>query len=361
MGRFWLGRRVSRGLGWLGPVVCKVYELPAVASVVDQWPCSKLDSTKAFARLEALAKRFQCIRVHNDLKSYLKDSKFKVEPQRAYLRWQGTIRVGAYQPEKDGDTYGLDALSIGAHGSFVADAESFGETHLINATDQGWDQYKQNFAPDMSLAMVRRGNTWEPYIPGSAIAGSLRHWLSHSERREKKRVWDPVAQETYESSEKEFDISKDPLALLMGYVLKGPEAAAQNSHLLVAECYLADDCRVDWKVALGEKVALDEFTQGPFEGSKFNRLAVLEATFAFQMVLEIDITPDADVRELCEQNSKLVEHALGAARVRRIGLGGGEFRSYGHVGLNVEKTEFAIAGGAWETWPAGNITTQGIV
>jgi len=360
LGRFWLGRKVSRGLGWLDLSECKVFELPATESAVDQWPTSKLGCADALVYLSGLAENDKCIHV-SDLETYLKESKFTLKPQRAYLRWQGTICVGAYQPDENGLTYGLDALSVGAHGGFVADAESFGETHLINATDQPWQQYQENFSPDMSLTMVRRGDAWEPFIPGSALAGSLRHWLSHSARQGNQMVWDPVAQETYGSEDAAFDICTDPVATLIGYVLKGPQTSAQNSRLLVAECFLVEDSRCNWKAALGEKVALDEFTQGPFEGSKFNRLAILDAKFSFQLVLEIDLANDGDVHKLCQEKSKLIQQTLDAALGRHIGLGGGEFRAYGHVGFNVESTEFANAGDDWKAWTITNPATESVV
>ena len=357
-GRFWLGRKVSRGLGWLDLVACDVFELPTTEPVVDGWPNSKLKSEELVNYLKSLVDKKPIPALN--LETYLSHSKFSLCPQRAYLRWSGTIQVGAYQPDPKGKTYGLDALSIGAHGSFVPDAECFGESHLVNATDQPWGTYQKDFAPDMALAMVRRYDGWEPFIPGSAIAGSLRHWLSRAVRiGGKDMVWDPVAQESYVTDESGFDIDKDPVANLMGYVRHTDQAEARDSRLLVPECYLVEESRANWKAALGEKVALDEFTQGPFETSKFNRLAVLEAKFAFQIVQEVNLPADCDIHKLCQRESILLEQALSAAKDRRIGLGGGEFRAYGHVGFDVDKTEFAIAGNAWETWPAVNLADIG--
>lgn len=362
--RCWLGRRVARGLGWMSLVDCRIVVLPRTQSAVDAWPKSSCpdDLGKVFEYIEGLSRQPEA-QGYSTLQTYLEQvpppEAVHRPPMRAYVRWPLRVSVEAYQPGGEQEkTYGLDALSIGGHGSTLLRAEDIGKNHWARAPEQCWDAFSEAFVPDFSLVMERCGNQDQPIVPGSAIAGALRHSLSRLQRAAGEPVLDPVAGRCYPDSGNR-PVTDKSIAPLFGYVEENDEAAipgakpqrrqdAESSALLIRDAHLEDG---NWRVALLEKVALDEFTQGAWGGAKFDRMAVLEGAWRFEAVQEIDLEADAEPQAQLADATRLFRAALEAAGRRRIGFGGGEFRAYGHVPLTAEdQAQWALAGEDWKGW-----------
>lgn len=388
--RAWLGRKVARGLGWLSLIDCIVYELPAIEGVVDAWPDSLLNGHMAHA------KKLACIATDNKvaaptLDEYVENNAALMDkikrPSRAYVQWSGSIVVGPYKPANadrtDGETYGYDPLAIAAHGSASIEDDFLLENRLMRATDQQWDKFKENFSSDTVLAtssLAKRSSLAnpskpveylsQPFIPGTSIGGSLRHWLSRKLRMEGTPVWDPVAKCHYgqlpsnntpnETQSADASSSKpDPsnaVVKLLGMVdgdtsypsrLLISDAHLHNAHTLYAE--------PGWRMAKLEKIALDSFVQNPFGSGKFDRLALFACQFEFNFTLEIDLaehaalTPESLTTTLQQNaNVALVQDFLLEAELGRNAIGSGEFRGYGHVQFTPTECRFATAGQDWE-------------
>ena len=388
--RAWLGRKVARGLGWLSLVDCIVYELPAEEGVVDAWPDSSLNGHMAHA--EKLA----CIATDNKvvpltLAQYVaNNSKLMDEikrPSRAYVQWSGSIVVGPYKPanadRKAGISYGYDPLAIAAHGSASIEDDFLVENRLMRAPDQQWDKFENNFSSDTVLATSsvakRLGSSYaeplvcyqsQPFIPGTSIGGSLRHWLSRKERMAGEPVWDPVEKSHYGQSPSNktlnetqgADVSSsklvpiDAVVKLLGMV---DGDTSYPSRLLISDAHLHNAHtpyeEPSWCMAKLEKVALDSFVQNPFGSGKFDRLALFACQFKFNFTLEIDLAEHAaltleSLTATPQQNANvaLVQSFLREAALGRIAIGSGEFRGYGHVTFTVAECRFATAGQEWE-------------
>jgi len=338
-GRCWLGRRIARGLGWMRLTGCTVVELPRTKAAIDAWPNATLDSLASrHVYVETLGQDLGTSWA--DLASYLaaKGESLPPRPRRAYVRWPLQIRLGEYRPTPDGPSYGLDALSPQGHGSQLFSAEPLKE-HLLRRPEQAWKAFQDAFSPDATLPLTWRDGHWEPVIPGSAIAGAWRHALSHSERRQGQAVRDPATGDTYGQSLQ----GDDPVAALFGSLDSHP------SRLLIRDAYPHDDT---WQVTLLDKVALDEFRQSAYPGAKYNRLALLAGTWGFEMVQEIRLDDGATLDgQRLTQLTEPVRRLLQEAARRRIGLGGGEFRSYGHVAIEARApAQWALAGEPWRTF-----------
>lgn len=371
-GRCWMGRRMARGLGWMTLEECKISVLPRTEECVDRWPtasCTDLDAVLTY--IEHLEKngatRFESLEGYLDQH---KEHAGKTRPTRAYMHWPLRIGVEKYCPDPDDSnkSYGLDALSIGGHGTALLSAERIGRKHFLRASEQLWDKFKDAFLPDFSLAMDLSGGTASPLVPGSSIGGAIRHHLARLKRAGGEAVLDPVTRERYAVRNgsgakipQDAEAGADAVSALFGHIGKREEdKQAQPSKLLIRDAHAAGD---NWQVALLEKVVLDEFRQSAFERNKFDRMAVLQGAWEFDVVQEIDWPAaggsKAEARDASAWRSRMKEATalfralLEAAKQRRIGFGGGEFRAYGHVPVTLreqEQVQWAPAGEAWADW-----------
>lgn len=343
-GRCWLGRKTARGLGWMRLAKCDVYRLRVAH--VDHWP----DSTES-DRLETLHKLGVAPTLIDDL--IQEGGAVERTPLRRYVRWTGTARAGEYRPSGDGVGYGLDSLQIGGHGSDYMTPGEFGGDHFVQSADIA-EQALADIKPDMALAMVRRlgknnQSVLEPFIPGTSLAGSFRHWLSRTRRASKETIWDPVAQTDYVAAESAKGVSTtlpalDSVELLLGTRRgQGRKTQRQASALLVREAYLAESERDGWLVTCREHDAIDPFRQKSVPGAKFNRYSLLRGAFEWEFVLELDVDRDP---EEWQQLVGFVESFLVEAAAARVAVGGGEMRGHGHLHFSVGRREEALAGDA---------------
>lgn len=297
-GRCWIGRNVARGMGWLRLKGLKVYQL--TDEHVLSWPDSSEDAPRLV--IEKLGVNpLEGDQIREKLSSHWP------EGERSW-HWQeikGKIVVG----ERDND-YGLDALSIGGHGSGELQADWNDNFLKPDGVDSnGW---ADNFKPDAAIVMSAKSGDEakgaEPVIPGSSMRGPLRHALSRFLRQQKKTVRDPVARPA-----KAGDGHKaDEVENLFGNL---DESAA----LLIREAYVDGD----WKAAWLQQHAEDEFSAGAYESSKFDRLALLRATFKWKMVIE------GKDEEIVNEQFDLLKKALAYAKAGHLGLGGQQWRGLG--------------------------------
>lgn len=365
--RCWLGRKVARGMGWMNLEACEVVELPRQSNAVDAWPDATLptvDQAWVAVRDFEPATRFL------SLDAYLKQAGAAPapRPRRAYVQWSLQLHSGAYVPPplqaqqgSGGDaSYGLDALSVGAHGASTVSAGELKMANLLRAPQQQEAAYRKGFRPKSSLALcataVGAAGLLEPFVPGSSVAGSWRHYLSRRARAAGQAVLDPSTGERYGRRDPGATAAPDhAITALFGQVLgaaqPGIAAPGHASALLISDAHLQPG--KPWAMALLDKVALSEFDQSAFNGAKYDRLAVLQGTWKLTVVQEVDVVglDERAMRERIEQQTAEMRTVLAAGAKRRISLGGGEFRGYGHLQLQVTSCTWAPAGEDWKPWP----------
>ncbi len=355
-GRCWLGRKVARGLGWMELIDCQAFILTRRA--VDQWPDASLRSrAEELERLKDLATADLAIPVNiQDCRQRFADGPYSPKPTRHYVRWRGHLGPGPYVPEPGGKSYGHDGLAIGAHAR-TPSAASYFDGHLQAVPDR--EDPLGGFAPDAAMALqpivpapAPSGSpeaawVWQPYVPGTSLAGSLRHWLSARARQQNEYVVDAVTKEgaTYTATAGERLVAAGPIESLLGIVHK-PAKLALGSRLLISDATLCGD---SWTAMQRHHVALDPTTQAPFGSGKFTRLALLEAKFAWEFILELDDAPD----ESTEAQGQIarVDAFITQAQAGHVAIGSGEFRSMGHVRWSEVTREHATAGSSWSAYP----------
>lgn len=276
--RCWLGRRVARGLGWMKLADCQVIELPRTEEAVDAWPNAELsDLNEIWNAASSLKHQARML----GLEEFAEANANRAGPKRpalAYVRWPLQLATGVYEASPTGEatarSYGLDVLSIGGHKGAAVSANDL-KDHLVRRDEQTWTAFESAFAPDFTVAM--QPGTSVPNAPGSGVAGAWRHHLSRGMRAAGHRVLDPSTGNVYGQPGVSND-EPDPVTALFGSVTN---KMAQSSRLLFKDAAMTE---ANWQVALLEKMALDEFTQGAFKGAKFNRMAVLHGTWQFDLV-----------------------------------------------------------------------------
>jgi len=361
-GRCWIGRRVARGLGWMRLADCQVVELPRSKDAVNAWPKASLADLDAIWNHALGLSKSAPGTLTQSLVDYAKSNALQAgarAPRRAYVRWPLRLATGVHEVTTGEPactlSYGLDVLSVGGHGGSAVVAEAL-ENRLVRSQEQHWKAYSESFAPDFVVAM--QPGSVVPDVPGSAIAGAWRHFLSRLARAAGQAVLDPATGAIKAGGAGPQDgaiAAQDVITPLFGFVSVD---GAASSALLVRDASMAPGSQ--WKVALLEKVALDEFTQGAFKGAKFNRMAVLEGQWQFDLVQEIDLEESDDMPPMSpmqriQQSTALVWGLLEATAQRRVAVGGGEFRAYGHLPVTVDAEpgcQWAVAGEDWQSWPA---------
>jgi CRISPR/Cas system CSM-associated protein Csm3 (group 7 of RAMP superfamily) len=263
----------------------------------------------------------------------------------------------------DGEkTYGLDTLEIGGHGSAGILPESLGN-HFVKGDDLKDDALRE-ISPDRVLALTQvldddKQVVWQPFIPGTAFAGSFRHWLSHKQRRGGSKVWDPVAQTAYADGNPEAgsEETQDTVELLLGGLRKdATKTVRRASVLFFREAHLTGESRKDWTFACVEGLRIDPYAQKSADGAKFNRSALFNAAFDWELVLEITGSGKGAAPEMEKTLTEMVEAFLAAAERSRVAFGGGEFRGHGHLAFSAIKRERAAAGE--EGWSESNCQAE---
>jgi CRISPR/Cas system CSM-associated protein Csm3 (group 7 of RAMP superfamily) len=200
---------------------------------------------------------------------------------------------------------------------------------------------------------------WQPFVPGSGIRGPLRHQLSHRRRAEGERVTDPVSGSDYRPATLEEgavgashgdDVAKASsrskptrysITELFGAMpAKGSEPETSSARLLVRDAFLDNQSAADWRYAILQLHAEDEFTAGVFGNSKFDRLALLHGVFNFEMVIEARPGEEdcalAAAQEIRAEMERFASHG--------IALGGAQWRGHGWIEWTELRVEQGRAG-----------------
>ncbi|SFQ07452.1 CRISPR/Cas system CSM-associated protein Csm3, group 7 of RAMP superfamily [Nitrosomonas cryotolerans] len=281
-GRCLIGREVARGLGWMR--LENLFEYPLTLDHIDHWPCAeKSQNYKAY-----ITEQFQ-------------DIATKVEPTKNSLPgWQeitGRVIVG----ERD-NGYGIDSLSIGGHASEELAAAWNNDFLAPDAMDTS--KAKDGFDPDFSIVTIeQQDGTRLPYIPGSGLRGPLRHALA---RLLKARGESETLVETL------FGTTECSAKLLI--------------------CDVLPDEKSPLRLAWLQHHAEDEFAGGTFKSSKFDRVAVMQASFIWKMVLE-----DASSVE-----KKALEELFDLMHDGQIGIGGSQWRGHGWLRWEIDGQEIGM-------------------
>ena len=361
--RCWMGRSPARGMGWMRLENARAIRLNCEQHLRN-WPRASYDDQAAFrgavealatvpgvtshelselaAGMAAAAARFAPRGRRQQPRAT--NVELRANPSR-YLRLSGTFKTGPYEID-DGngvrEQWGLDTLSVGGHAANLA-AAAYHSQHFLAAQGMKGDAAENAFVPDFTIVMTGSGADAKPYVPGSAYRGPLRHALSRSSRIAGKKVYDPAARESVGTGSEDADIDT-----LFGFVKEkqgSGDADAESGVLMVRDAYLVDD---QWTAVWLQKHAEDEFTQGVYGDSKFDRVVLVAGKFAWQMVIEFHPWR-TNAQDRVDEWRKSLEHALAMGRRRRLPLGGGQWRGHGWVEWSLDKVERADAGNDWQS------------
>jgi CRISPR/Cas system CSM-associated protein Csm3 (group 7 of RAMP superfamily) len=216
----WLGGGIARGLGWFRLDDPKILPL----RTDDVWPDAFAASPYAHA-LQLEEQRAVA------LSQFTTDN--KLAESDGDWRWQSyTLTLSFYPPNMtDDDVYGTSALSIGSHAVFDVSPPYPGDSHLIKPLDMTDEAYKKEWKPEQYIAAT--GESKQPFIPGSALRGPLRHrlewWLNRSH-----------------ASSAELDLFRQ----LFGTEEQQPDKpeSALAAALLICDAILTND--KDWRIML---------------------------------------------------------------------------------------------------------------
>ena len=270
-GRCLLGREVARGMGWMRLVELKEYTL--TTAHIDAWPnAQKADAYPDYIQTT----------LNDCLDTTGNADACDVLP--GWIELEGTINAGERE-----DGYGIDSLSIGGHAS--EEWAAAWDHRFLGPDGMEADAAKNAFDPDLAVVSVEQGNQRVPYIPGSSLRGPLRHAMGRLQGAGSPSPADQVQ-------------------TLFGKI-------RDSAKLLVCDA-LPDETK-PLTLAWLQQHAEDEFAGSTFGSGKFDRVAVMQGTFKWKMVLE-DATP-AEIQALTS--------VLALASSGQIGIGGGQWRGHG--------------------------------
>lgn len=326
-GRCWLGREVARGMGWLELRQLKCYVLQPDDWA--HWP----NSAQSHDYPSYIARQFA--------------QRQKVLSHRCseLLTLTGSLSAGPRTIADQEPAYGLDSLSIGGHANDDLNA-AWNEDFLA---PDGLADPQNHFYPDGGLIMLQPGASSKPlpYIPGSSLRGVLRHAL--------RRLL--VARRAAGLFDKDVDAV---MTDLFGNI-------KQSGRLLLKDALPAPDAA--FKLAWLQHHAEDEFTAGSYGSAKFDRIAVFQGSFDWQIVLlparqqEMGSKSETGSKTGSKTESKtdkptaasetcaeVFEHYLSPllelARQGQIGLGGGQWHGHGWLTWRIDPVRKP-----WETRP----------
>ncbi|EDN68995.1 protein of unknown function DUF324 [Beggiatoa sp. PS] len=304
-GRCWIGRAVARGLGWLHLENLQAYRLNTTH--LDLWPDSSLSLPAA---IDKVAKEVEAIPANQFVET------FQLSPAKTswyYIEINGRLRVG----ERD-NGYGIDGLSVGGHAANQGLVKR--DDHYLRSKGQSVDKQNDNFSPDASMVLTRTlTGELQPFIPGSALRGPLRHTLSRLLRAKGHDIQDP---------NKKHSQPTDVVAQLFGSLTK-------SAPLLVSDAYLVNN---DWQAVWLQHHAEDEFSAGVYESSKFDRVALIQGEFAWKLVIEVQGIA------IAENHLQRLKLALQYGEKAFLPVGGGQWRGLGWPQWTIERLGKAPAG-----------------
>ena len=319
-GRGWLGGAVARGMGWIRLHELRAYRLGSEHCTL--WPRADLAWE---GRLQGLEGQVAAIPAADF------GAQFTIpQPDREwwYMQVEGRLRAGEAE-----SGYGMDGLSVGAHGS-VLEWQQWDTAALLPPEGIKKDVWSGDFKPDHAMMAGHcPGGGWELMIPGSTLRGVLRHALAARLRGAGEAVLDPNSPDGQQLNlrvrrEGVSSEAVDRVAALFGSV-------SHSSPLLLRDAYLEQPA---WQAVLLQHHAEDEFTAGVFESSKFNRLMLLDAVFSWGLMIE------GGERAAIEQAWDLLLPVLKIGALGHLAVGGGVWRGAGWVRWEWENPVWVQAG-----------------
>lgn len=297
-----LGRNVARGLGWMVLEEVKVVKLLAEDAL--QWP----DATQ-----QPITQLQNGMFTTVSLDDYIREFTKAFTPDKVWYHTlaKGRIQINGNEP----DSYGLDTLSIGGSAK-NSDVEFWQTNHSRVSVPRGMkeDAYFKGLSPDHPICWSRIDGSCQPIIPGSTLRGPLRHTLSWLLRKEGTTIWDPNRNG---SPPAVLELPDDTVLPTFG-------STKSAARLLISDGHL-EDSEEGWQLAVFEQHAEDEFTQGVYGSSKFNRVTLMSGSFEFNYLLE------ADSEDELVKMQQLLGRAFKLGEQRFLPIGGAVFRAHGWV------------------------------
>jgi len=315
-GRCWLGRSPARGLGWAALDKLHVYRLDSRSSL--SWPRADHSDEQNAEWLSASSAEQGVEEITLDM--LIDQAQFGSGIQSPWRIYEGTINVGR-RPRG----YGLDSLSTLGR-DFPSDPEEW-ESWRRDAVTIDGEELNEELELDAVPAWTRPADASgiEFFVPGSAIRGAIRSALSAHFNRAGVDTWHPNGGQEPRTEHSE----EDPLLELFG-------SLEHDSALLVSDA--AADSSVEPELYVQELHAEDEFTQGAYASSKFNRPCLLSGRFNFQVAVRAPLHARGDARgsQIAHFEKRLqavldAVNALGASRL--LPIGGGVWRGHGSIEL----------------------------
>ncbi len=306
-GRCQLGRGGKHGYGWMRLERLQAWRLDS--SHASLWPDASLSEHGP----ETLARLF------NPHLQALDGAELArmIPPLPARRQWcsldiSGQLVVGE-RDDSFGSGYGIDTLSIGGHARLELDA-GWAYPHLQQP--EGFNLAPEEFNPDFLIATAPGpdGNP-QPYIPGAALRGPLRHALSAWLRAGGRVVRDPCGPGKFEAHD-----PGNPVDALFG-------SSEQVGALAVGDAYPDSDYQLIWQ----QHHAEDEFAGGVYGAGKFDRLALIAGRFRLDLRIE-----GASEEQVQRQAAPLLEILRELGSTRQLAVGGGQWRGHGHLGWQLD-------------------------
>ncbi|MBF0160055.1 MAG: hypothetical protein HQL58_11095 [Magnetococcales bacterium] len=285
-GRCLLGRDVARGLGWMKLENLQEYTL--ATEQVDAWPCARESAHYP----DYIKSQFQNIGLPVPAAT---------DALPGWCEITGQVSAGLRQ-----DGYGIDSLSIGGHAS--EELAAAWDERFLAPDGMLVEKARECFDPDHAVVTLEQNGKRVPYIPGSSLRGPLRHALA------RLLVARCGKEEGGKTVNELFGTDK------------------QSAKLLICDALPVKDSPI--QLAWLQHHAEDEFAGGAYSSSKFDRVAVMQGTFAWKMVLE----------NASDNEKKMIEELLGLARTGQIGIGGGQWRGHGWLHWTIDKNDCCYNG-----------------
>lgn len=306
-GYCWLGSGVARGLGWFRLAHPEILPLQPEAVWPNAFAASPLSYARQLARQGAV-----------ELGKFATDNGLEMIEVDGDWRWQSYAVTLDFCPPDNG-AYGVSALSIGSHAVFDVSPPYPGGKHLLKPVGMSDAAYRDAWKPEQYLATT--GAAMQPFIPGSALRGPLRHrldwWL---ERSDVDRAVRKVCRQLFGAVDQ---ATANP-------------APATAAALLICDAFLTDNN--DWRMALLHSHAEDEFSGGTYGSAKYDRLALVNANFTSRFVIECREAELAELQALFKIAQNLAELGLTA-------IGGSTRRGFGQGLWKIEQAK--VYGGSW--------------
>lgn len=315
-GQCWLGRSPARGLGWAKLANLSIYRLSSRSAL--EWPRAAQADEQNVQWLSNTggAKGVEKI----DLGTLIDQAPQRTSNAPAWKFYQGTIKVG-----RRPDGYGLDTLSTLGR-DFPPEPKqstSWRRDGISVDGEQLESEIELDAVPAWTLPAGASGI--EFFVPGSAIRGAIRSALSAQFNRAGVDTWHP-------NGDQELTVERgnqDPLLELFG-------SLQHDAALLVSDA--AADSSVESELYVQELHAEDEFTQGAYSSSKYNRPCLVSGQFHFRIAVRgARVLSDDEAAERVTSFEKRLESVIDTLNVlgrsRLLPIGGGIWRGHGSVEL----------------------------